>query len=160
MPPPFQLYLRTLRGCQDPSSLTMYVIPMLTSRNTKKANSSHGEALGHIHIDHRIKMGRRMCSLSDNSPMQMSCQVNCDRTVEAPTYWRFGMGQPTRDSPSALTAPTSQLVGPWTNHSCKRPGKTSGEPVTGKVADRRGNLRRENEPARFDTSTNNLLVNS
>ena len=28
------------------------------------------------------------------------------------------MGQPTRDSPSALTGATSQLVGPWTNHSC------------------------------------------
>jgi hypothetical protein len=30
------------------------------------------------------------------------------------------MGQPTRDSPSALTGATSQLVGPWTNHSPAR----------------------------------------
>jgi hypothetical protein len=38
-------------------------------------------------------------------------------------------------------------------------GETSGEPVAGEVADEpTGNLRRENEPARADASTNNLLV--
>ena len=53
------------------------ILPMLTSRSTKKANSSHdGEAHrchSDIYIDHRIEMGRRMCSPSDNNaPMQMS----------------------------------------------------------------------------------------
>jgi hypothetical protein len=46
-----QLYLRTLRGCQDPpSSLTMYVIPMLTSRNAKRKQTVHTAKLSDIYI--------------------------------------------------------------------------------------------------------------
>jgi hypothetical protein len=64
------------------------------------------------------------------------------------------MEQPTRDFPSALTGATSQLVGPWTNHSCSTRdpigelmvGKTSIEPAskpaspqTGESVDQIGN---------------------